>query len=396
MSKTLVQFGAGNIGRSFIGQLFARAGYEVVFVDVDERIITELNRRGEYIVVVKADGREDEYLRIQGVRGILAGDRQAVVDAIAGADYVATAVGARALPKVAPALAAAAIARAGSSYDVIIAENVRGAAGILQAAIEESLARLGASDGVALPGLVETSIGKMVPIMSDRDRAADPLLVFAEPYNTLIVDANAFTGPLPQVADLKPVESIDAYVDRKLFIHNLGHAACAYFGYRRDPSMTYVWQAMADDEVRSATREAMQEAACGLLRRYPAVFDKPVLDDHIDDLLSRFANSALGDTIYRVGRDLKRKLSRDDRLVGALRLCVGAGCPTDAIIDAVAAGFSFRATDEGDSLYPGDAELARELGAEPVATVVSRVCGLESGDPIDAEILTAILSRLTR
>lgn len=396
MSRTLVQFGAGNIGRSFIGQLFARAGYEVVFVDVDERIITELNRRGEYTVVVKADGREDEHLRIHGVRGILADDRRAVVDAVAGADYVATAVGARALPKVAPALAEAAIARAGGSYDVIIAENVRGAAGILRAAIEEALARLGASDGVARPGLVETSIGKMVPIMSDRDRSADPLLVFAEPYNTLIVDAVAFTGPLPQVPDLKPVDSIDAYVDRKLFIHNLGHAACAYFGYRHDASMTYVWQAVADDEVRSATREAMQEAACGLLCRYPDVFDKPVLDDHIDDLLSRFANSALGDTIYRVGRDLKRKLSRDDRLVGALRLCVGFGCPTDAIVDAVAAGFSFRATDEGGSLYPGDAELAQELDAEPVATVVSRVCGLDSTDPGDAEILTAILSRLTR
>jgi len=31
--KYFVQFGAGNIGRSFIGQLFSRAGYEVIFIE---------------------------------------------------------------------------------------------------------------------------------------------------------------------------------------------------------------------------------------------------------------------------------------------------------------------------------------------------------------------------
>ena len=48
-----------------------------------------------------------------------------------------------------------------------------------------------------LVGLVETSIGKMVPIMSQKDLEEDPLQVFAEPYNTLIVSKKGFKNPIP-------------------------------------------------------------------------------------------------------------------------------------------------------------------------------------------------------
>ena len=64
----LVQFGAGNIGRSFIGQIFARSGWEVVFVDIDKRVIDELNRRGHYIVEVR--DKRPERLIIENVRGV--------------------------------------------------------------------------------------------------------------------------------------------------------------------------------------------------------------------------------------------------------------------------------------------------------------------------------------
>ncbi|RJS74395.1 hypothetical protein CW712_06595, partial [Candidatus Bathyarchaeota archaeon] len=35
-----------------------------------------------------------------------------------------------------------------------------------------------------------------------------------------------------------------AHVDRKLFIHNLRHAATAYLGYLTDPGLKYVWEAI--------------------------------------------------------------------------------------------------------------------------------------------------------
>ena len=43
-----------------------------------------------------------------------------------------------------------------------------------------------------LVGLIETSIGKMVPIMTTAEQMKDPLVVYAEPYNTLILDGKGF------------------------------------------------------------------------------------------------------------------------------------------------------------------------------------------------------------
>ena len=39
IKNKLVLFGAGKIGRSFIGQVFSRSGYEVVFIDINQEII---------------------------------------------------------------------------------------------------------------------------------------------------------------------------------------------------------------------------------------------------------------------------------------------------------------------------------------------------------------------
>ena len=39
-----VMYGAGNIGRGFIGALFAQSGYQVSFVDVVEATVQALNR----------------------------------------------------------------------------------------------------------------------------------------------------------------------------------------------------------------------------------------------------------------------------------------------------------------------------------------------------------------
>ena len=176
--KTLVQFGAGNIGRSFLGQLFAQSGYEVVFVDIDDRLVDGLNRRRAYRVVIKQTDRPDEILRIENVRAVHGKDQAGVTREVAEADVLATSVGSRALPAVIPTIAAGLVQRRNRygdrPLDIIIAENLHSAAAYFRRALREHLPGDYRLDKWV--GLVETSIGKMVPIMREKDIAEDPLL----------------------------------------------------------------------------------------------------------------------------------------------------------------------------------------------------------------------------
>jgi len=175
--KKLVLFGAGKIGRSFIAQLFCRSGYETVFVDINREIINELNRRNRYHVIVK--GEKDEAIEVFPVRGILLSDEDLVIREILTADILAVSVGQAGLPAALPVIARALL----TSYqldpnrktDIIIAENLRNAAEYFLEELPFYLPpRFPLKDVV---GLVETSIGKMVPLIPEKDARKDILLV---------------------------------------------------------------------------------------------------------------------------------------------------------------------------------------------------------------------------
>jgi len=230
-----------------------------------------------------------------------------------------------------------------------------------------------------LVGLVETSIGKMVPIMSQKDLEEDLLQVFAEPYNTLIVSKSGFKNPIPKVQHMEPKENIKAWVDRKLFIHNLGHATAAYLGFKKYSQATYIYEILDDPEITENTRKTMLQSADILMALYPDEFTYIQLETHIDDLLYRFRNMALGDTIFRVGCDLYRKLSPEDRMVAPIKAAINLNKPYDLILKALLTAISFRAIDEDGKYFPTDENFFSEAD-KGINHVLSNICRLSLSD----------------
>jgi mannitol-1-phosphate 5-dehydrogenase len=385
----LTLFGAGKIGRSFIAPVFAAGGYAVTFVDVDRRIVNEINNRREYQVVLLAPDGSCTTRNVSGVDALDASDRTAVGRSVAGADLVATAVGVLGFPTVCGLIATGVELRGrerpGEPLDVILAENIPGAAAMASELIQAESPSV--SDRI---GLVETSIGKMVPIMPARVAREDPLLVHAEPYNTLIVDKRGFRGEVPAVADLLAVDNIRAYVHRKLYVHNLGHAAVAYLGYAADPATRTIAEAVERPDVRKAARGAMLQSVRGLCAEYPDVFDTRTLEEHVADLLRRFNNRALGDTVFRVGQDLSRKLGPGDRVVGALDLLARHNLPLDSISAVYAAALGFAARDEDGNEFAGDALCRAEYRRTGLNEFMSSVSGLHGHTDTERRIMTSI------
>ncbi|MCJ7582671.1 MAG: mannitol-1-phosphate 5-dehydrogenase [Candidatus Aminicenantes bacterium] len=392
IKKKMIQFGAGNIGRSFIGQLFSRSGYEVVFIDINKELIRKLNEKRAYKLIIKRNEFPDEIILIENVRAIDGYDKEAVIREMADADIIATAVGKYALPQIVPIIAQGLQLkyekRGKNPLDIIIAENFRNVSDYLRKELKSYLPREYPFDG--LVGLIESSIGKMVPLMKEEDKKRDLLWVFAEPYNTLIVDKKGFKNPLPNIRDLWAVENIKAYVDRKLFIHNLGHSASAYLGYQFNPKMTFIYEALEVPEIYKTVLECMKQSAVALNRAYSKDLTLQDLQNHIDDLLFRFQNKSLRDTVFRVGRDLYRKLDKNERLVGPMLLAQRQGTPYHKIKSVFYAALGFKAKDEKGEMYPSDKIFFQREYPRGLEHILGSICHLSSYQNEEAKVMKEI------
>ncbi|MFN3651912.1 MAG: mannitol-1-phosphate 5-dehydrogenase [Armatimonadota bacterium] len=348
--ETVVQFGAGNIGRGFVGQLFTEAGYEVVFVDVSPELVEGLNDRRSYPLRLVGPDRF-ETLEVRPVRAVNGRDLEAVAAELERCAFACTAVGVPALPHLVPALAAGARRRE-RTLDVILCENQLHCSDLLRGLLAQHLD----PGQLSRVGLVESVVSRMVPVLSEEDRQSDPLLAVAEDYPTLPVASAGFLGTLPDIPSLEPVAQFGAYVERKLYVHNMGHAAAAYLGFER--GCEYIHEAMERPEVAAVVEGAMTEAGEALVRKHR--FDRDVIRRHRENLIRRFRNAALRDTVLRVGRDPIRKLRPDDRLVGAALTCLDWDVEPASIVRALAAAFRF--APEGDPAAAEVQRVVREAG----------------------------------
>jgi mannitol-1-phosphate 5-dehydrogenase len=359
--------------------LFSRGGFEVVFIDVYRPLIDELNRRGNYNVIIKSD--QDLVMNIKNVRGVCADDRDKVINELATAGIAAVSVGLNGLKTLFPLIAEALIERfkIDNDYplDIIIAENMRNADAYFEQQIQPFLPV--SYPFARLVGLIETSIGKMVPIMQKKDVEDDMLQIFAEPYNTLILNKRGFRNPIPGIEGLAPRDNMKAWVDRKLFIHNLGHSTAAYIGYLFNPDFNFLYQALEVREIFDFARVTMLQASEILLILYPGEFTAADLTAHIDDLLARFMNKSLGDTIFRVGCDLMRKLGPEDRLAGAIKNAIRHNLPYDKILIALVCACHFRAGDEEGKALKEDVEFCG-IYNKGIESVLDHVCRFSRKD----------------
>jgi mannitol-1-phosphate 5-dehydrogenase len=124
----------------------------------------------------------------------------------------------------------------------------------------------------------------------------------------------------------------------------------------------------------------MWESGDALLKEYPLEFDRASTQAHIEDLLRRFQNEALGDSIYRVGRDLYRKLGPDDRLIGSIYLCRRNGVIPKRIALATACAFFFNAVDAEGNMLESDRLFHENESSHGSAHVMEHVCRLNDSD----------------
>ena len=358
--KKAVMYGGGNIGRGFIGALLSQSGYQVTFIDVVDAVVGELQEKQCYPVrFVSNEGHED--VVVEHVTAVNGNDADAAAQVIAECDIMATAVGARILKFIVPNIVAGIRRRwemGKGPLNIIICENLMDANKVVEGMIKDQLSEEEQKRFDESVGLVEASIGRMVPVQTDEMKDGEPLRVCVERYGYLPVDKAAFKGEIPDIKNMVPFEPFDFYIKRKLYIHNMGHATCAYFG--NVLGLDYIYQSIDVPEIRILVQNAMLESALALSKKYGV--DLKDIQLHITDLLGRFTNAALKDTCQRVGGDPARKLAPADRMIGSSLLALEQGI-TPVYIAAGAAAAVCRYINEAEGMEQSD-DSAKKVLAE--------------------------------
>lgn len=346
--KKAVMYGAGNIGRGFLGKTFYESNYEVCFIDINEEVISEINSKMEYPVKIVSNDSSFEDI-VKNVSAVNGNNLKEVAKEIANCDIMAMAVGVNVIKYIIKPLCEGIKLRKKTNnmpLNIIICENLIGADKYIKKLLIEELGSEYIEYIESSIGLVKASIGRMVPIMSEEMKEGNILKVWVEPYSELPVDSLAFKGEIPKLKGLLPYTPFDFYIKRKLFIHNMGHAMSAYLGAQK--GYEYIYECMEDEKIKETVTKAMCEVSVALNKEFSIAISE--INENVFDLISRFQNRRLQDTVLRVGRDPKRKLKRTDRLTGAALYCIKMNVGCENIKKGIVAAIKFSEVDIEEGL----------------------------------------------
>ena len=377
--KKAVHFGAGNIGRGFIGEVLFENNFEIAFVDVNETIINALNERHAYEIEIAEEGQR--HIAVSGVRGI--NNRlhpESVVEALSTADLVTTAIGPNILPFIANLIAQGIEARrhAGNTQplDVLACENMIGGSAFLFEEIKKHLSEEGLTFTETFVGLPNAAVDRIVPAQSHDD----PLFVVVEPFNEWVVETKGMKRPELRLNGVHYEENLEPFIERKLFSVNSGHATSAYTGAHFGAST--ILEALQNPIVKTKVESVLEEIRSLLIAKWG--FDEQALVDYHKIILSRFENPFIVDDIARVARTPIRKLGFDERFIRPIRELRERGLSYKNLLATVSYIFSYH--DENDEQ---SVELQRLLQEKSLTEVVEQVTGLTDHDLI-AEIVASI------
>jgi mannitol-1-phosphate 5-dehydrogenase len=373
--RKAVHFGAGNIGRGFVGLILHNAGYEVVFADVNAELIDALAGSTSYLVREVGAGASTS--TVDNYRALNSATHEAdVIAEIATAEVVTTAVGPNILRFVAPVIAAALSKRDPSlpPLAVMACENAINATDRLRDSVVDSIEN---PSDLHRAVFANTAVDRIVP----GQPAGEGLDVTVESFFEWAVERHPFGGDVPVIPEAHFVDDLAPYIERKLFTVNTGHATTAYHGFLAGAGS--ISEAIGIPAVLAEVRAVLAETKELLVARHE--FAPEVQQEYIEANLLRFANEELTDTVVRVGREPLRKLSRNERFVGPAAALAERGLSSAALVRAIGAALRFDVPDDQQSV-----ELLALLASTSAHGFTLQVTGLEPVHPLFATVVAEV------
>lgn len=368
--RTFVGFGFGAIQAGlFLYEAFRSGKFgRLVVAEVLPDIVRAIGQAGGHYSVNVAHQDRVEAAGIGPVELMnpaLECDRARLIDAVAAADEIATAVpsvqhyvshGPGSVHRILAQGLRNKAARGGPPAVLYAAENHNHAAERLEEAIAGEIPAVERPQVSARIRYLNTVIGKMSGIVTaardGRQSSLAPIapgfdrIFLVESFNRILIsrirfDSAAAAEPFMRgINCFQEKDDLLPFEEAKLFGHNATHALAAYVGAIR--GVRWIADLRDFPALLSFLRAAfIEESGNALIRKHSGLdplFTPEGYREYADDLLARMVNPFLQDSVERVGRDAERKLAWDDRLIGTMRIALRMGIiPRRYAIGAAAA-----------------------------------------------------------
>ena len=387
MNRALI-FGAGNIGRGFLGVLLSKSDYEITFIDIHEKKINLINSEKQYpVFIVSSNGINEDI--VKRINAICFNNQEEIIGSIVESDLILTAVGKESLAFVAPILAQGLIQRfkrrpnSDLSITVVACENVQDNTNYLYQLVMAYIPKeyINRFESLSFPNCV---VDRIVPNVLPKGEN-DPLAVAVEDYFQFVVDSSGLKSSFPKIIGVEFSENLEGILEQKLCTLNMAHAVVAYYGYIRD--CEFIHEAMNITEINKLLKGALAEVESMIASRHKYITLNSQRN-YAEKVIKRFQNPHLKDEITRVARQPKRKLGQNDRLVKPAALVLNSGKIPCYLATGITAALRYN--------YPGDCqavEIVQKIKKNGIRRVISEVTGLSQENELTRVLESSFIFR---
>lgn len=343
MTNKVVVIGAGKTGRGFLGRLLQEAGKQIIFIDKDPALVDKLNTEKNYSVSFFGNRRAPVLVD----RYTAYGWENATLE---DAELIFVSVGGQNLKDVGEKLSA--LLRQDKRYYIITCENAANPVLRLKEAIGEK--NVAVSEATVFCTTIES----------------DGYNINSENYPYLQCNAQLLEGYVPDIASVKAVDHFSNFLTRKLFTYNAASCVIAYNGALL--GYTDYGEAANDPTILALLDKNYAATNVAMCRQFG--YDLEDQKEFADLSKTKFCDKTIVDTIARNAREPQRKLSPNERIIGAAKLLQECGTDTSVLALTAAAALLYQ--------DPADAVWCSMQSENSYADLLKTLCGLQESDKL--------------
>ena len=383
----VVIVGAGRTGRGMFGEMFHSEGdYQITFADNNPTLVVGLREQGWYTVEQKdlINGEKIQTIVNHFTIVDTINQHDEYIEAIANADFVATALFPEAFDQVAIDLSEAIIMRTKCGIEkpavYLLGANFVGLHDYFYSRILKLLNAKEKDHFKRFISLLGTNANRKVVFLDDF--TDDKFFLTGDDKQILMVDNSLKNNITHLPSFIRLTDNLNAFMAEKIWSANLEHCSFgflgAYMGYET------INQAVRDERIRKLSYFAWLEARKGIELEYG--FPIPSMKQKQNGY-QKFASPFFADRISRIARDPIRKLAKNDRFIGPAILCLQHNIVPFFILKCASYGFFY---DEPSDLK--SVKLQQLMKEKPMEKIIPEICQLDLSCPNENIVFQMLLA----